>query len=166
MAYNVAARTNKKIAASPNGDNDSPAIAGLRWSPDSRWLTFGENALNNFQQIMLYNVATGVKTPLTTNRYNSGAACWSSDGKWIYFVSDRALKSSVESPWGSRLPDPFFDRTNKIYALPLRKDLVSPFRPPDELHPPEPDAHEAVSTKTESAKADEKQKENPLRHPK
>ncbi len=164
--YNVAARSNKKIASSPNGDNDSPAFAELRWSPDSRWLTFGENALNNFVQIMLYNLETGVKTPLTTNRYNSGAACWSSDGKWIYFVSDRALKSSVKSPWGSRLPDPFFDRANKIYALPLQKNLVSPFRPPDELHPPEPDAHEAESPKTEPVKTDEKQKEKPAAPPK
>lgn len=152
--YNVAAHTNKKIGTSPNGDNDSPAFAELKWSPDSRWLTFGENASNNFEQIMLYNVETGVKTALTTNRYNSGAACWSEDGKWIYFVSDRALKSSVKSPWGSRLPDPFFDRANKIYALPLQKDLVSPFRPPDELHPADASAHEP-----EPAKPDDKQKD-------
>ncbi len=128
------------MATSRNGDNDGPAFADLRWSPDSRWLTFAENANNSFEQVMLYSVETGVKTPLTTDRYNSGAAAWSADGKWIYFVSDRALKSTVRSPWGSRLPDPYFDRSNKIYELPLKKDLVSPFQPPDELHPPKPDA--------------------------
>lgn len=154
--YNVSARRNTRIATSPNGDNDAPAFADLRWSPDSRWLTFSENALNNFTQIMLYNIEAGVKTPLTTNRYNSGSASWSDDGKWIYFVSDRFLKTSVKSPWGSRLPDPFFDRSNKVYALALQKNLVSPFRPPDELHPPETASHEA-----ESAKTDDKQKEKP-----
>ena len=70
--YNVADKTNKKLATSRNGDNDGPAFADLRWSPDSRWITFGENADNGFEQVMLYSVDTGVKTPLTTDRYNSG----------------------------------------------------------------------------------------------
>ncbi len=114
--YNIADKTNKKIATARNGDNDGPPFGDLRWSPDSAWLTFAEGADNSFEQVMLYNVGTDVKTPLTTNRYNSFAATWSTDGKWIYFVSDRALKSVVNAPWGSRLPDPYFDRSNNIYA--------------------------------------------------
>ena len=137
--YNIADKTNKKIATSRNGDNDGPSFADLRWSPDSRWLTFAETADNNFEQVMLFSIDTGVKTPLTTDRYNSGAATWSTDGKWIYFVSDRALKSTVMSPWGSRLPEPYFDHSDKIYELPLKKGLVSPFQPYDELHPSKPD---------------------------
>src|ERR1700722_19512783 len=138
--YNVADKTNKKLATSRNGDNDGPAFGDLRWSPDSRWITFGETADNTFEQVMLYSIDTGVKTPLTTDRYNSGGATWSADGKWIYFVSDRALKSTVGAPWGSRLPDPYFDRSDKIYEIPLKKGLVSPFQPSDELHPAKPDA--------------------------
>jgi tricorn protease len=152
--YNLSSNSNKKIGTSINGDNDSPAFSDLSWSPDSKWLTFGENAANSFEQIMLYNVATGAKTPLTTNRYNSGSAAWSPDGQWLYFVSDRALSSTVKSPWGSRLPDPYFDRTNKIFALPLKRDLVSPFRPPDELHASDskpPDASVAKSEKPKEA---------------
>ena len=101
--YNLADKSNKKIATSRNGDNDGPAFADLRWSPDSRWLTFAENADNSFVQVMLYNIETGVKTPLTTDRYNSGAASWSADGKWIYFVSDRALNSTVAVSLGLAL---------------------------------------------------------------
>jgi tricorn protease len=160
--YNVTDKTNKKIATSPNGDNDGPAFADLRWSPDSRWLTFAENAANNFEQVMLFNIETGVKTPLTTDRYNSGAATWSSDGKWIYFVSDRALKSTVMSPWGSRLPEPYFDHSDKIYALPLQKGLVSPFQPYDELHPRKPDnakSGEKGSDKMATEPADKSQVE-------
>ena len=133
--YNLADKTNKKIATSANGSNDSGPFDDLRWSGDSRWITYADTANNEFQRIFLYNVETGLTTPLTTDRYNSGSAAWSADGKWIYFISDRALNTAVGSPWGPRLPDPFFARSNKIYALSLKKGLVSPFKPADELHP-------------------------------
>jgi len=158
--YNVADKTNKKLATSRNGDNDGPAFGDLRWSPDSRWITFGETADNTFEQVMLYSIDTGVKTPLTTDRYNSGGATWSADGKWIYFVSDRALKSTVGAPWGSRLPDPYFDRSDKIYEIPLKKGLVSPFQPSDELHPAKPDAAKP------SDKASDKPADKPEEKPK
>jgi tricorn protease len=60
---------------------------------------------------------------------------WSSDGKWLYFLSDRMLKTTIPSPWGPRQPEPHFDRTVKIYQLALTAGLRSPFLPPDELHP-------------------------------
>ncbi len=154
--YNIAAKTNKKIATSLNGDNDDVPFVNVRWASDSRWITYADTANNGFQRIFLYNVETGTTTPLTTDRYNSGAAAWSADGKWIYFISDRALKSTVPSPWGSRLPDPYFDRANKIYALPLKKGLVSPFEPADELHPAKT-AEKAAA----DAKAEEKDKKAP-----
>ncbi len=152
--YNVAAKTNKKIATSVYGDNDGVPFPDVQWSSDSRWITYAETASNTFQRVVLYSVETGVATPLTTDRYNSGSAVWSADNKWIYFVSDRALKSSVRAPWGSRLPDPFFDRSNKIYAIPLKKDTVSPFQPADELHPPEkkPEDKKSEDKKTEEKK--------------
>ena len=111
-------------------------------------------------QIVLYNVETGVHTPITTDRYDSHWASWSPDGKWIYFVSDRALKSSVSAPWGARQPEPYFDRANKIYLLALQKGLRSPFEPADELHPdkkdepPKPtgDAPKAPETKPEASR--------------
>src|SRR3984885_2500086 len=158
--YNVTDKTNKKIATSRNGSNDGAAFEDLRWSPDSHWITFAETADNTFDQVMLYSVDTGVKTPLTADRYNSGAATWSADGKWICFVSDRALKSTVGGPWGSRLPDPYFDRSDKIYELPLKKGLVSPFQPSDELHPAKPDAAKPSDKASDKPadKADEKPK--------
>jgi tricorn protease len=110
-------------------------FGSVRWSHDSRWLLFSMEAGNTFERIYLYSVETGSLTPLTTDRYNSASACWSRDGKWIYFVSDRALKTLVYSPWGARQPDPYFDRSVKVYELALKKGLRSPFEPPDELHP-------------------------------
>ena len=88
-----------------------------------------------FAQIKVLNVDSGVIQAITSDRYNSGNPTWSADGKWLYFFSDRALKSTVNSPWGSRQPDPHFDRSVKVYELALTQGLRSPFLPADELHP-------------------------------
>ena len=67
---------------------------------------------------------------------------WSADGKWLYFLSDRALNTTVGSPWGSRQPDPHFDHQQKIYEVALVPGLRSPFLPADELHPDTPEKEE------------------------
>ncbi|HKX00091.1 MAG TPA: S41 family peptidase [Bryobacteraceae bacterium] len=134
-----AARTQKKIFTAEFGGNSFPQFSTVRWSPDSRWLSFATSAADEFEQIYLYSIEKGTLTPLTTDRYNSSSASWSPDGKWIYFLSDRALKTVVFSPWGPRQPDPFFDHTNRIYQLALHKGERSPFEPADELHPNKPE---------------------------
>jgi len=120
----------KKIAQSMHGD-----FAYLTWSPDSQWLAYVEGAANTFSQIKVLNANTGAIETLTSDRYNSEAPAWSSDGKWLYFLSDRMLRTTTGSPWGPRQPDPNFDRSMKVYELALTPGLRSPFLPADELHP-------------------------------
>lgn len=126
--------TERLIARSMHGGFDA-----LVWSPDSQWLAFVESAANTFDQLKVLTARTGEVHPLTSDHYNSTSPTWSSDGKWLYFLSDRMLKTTVHSPWGTRQPDPSFDRTTKVYELALVKELRSPFTPPDELHPGEPE---------------------------
>ena len=99
--FNIKTKQEKKIAQSMMGD-----FADLRWSPDSRWLAYAETADNQFQQIKVLNVASGEIKVITSDRYNSGSPTWSSDGKWMYFLSDRMLNTTIRSPWGPRQPDP------------------------------------------------------------
>ena len=127
--YDIQAKQEKRIAQSMNGD-----IGDLSWSPDSKWLAYAETAGNSFQQIKILNVDSGKIKILTSDRYNSGSPVWSSDGKWLYFLSDRSLETTVPAPWGPREPEPHFDRTVKIYELALTPGLRSPFLPDDELH--------------------------------
>ena len=128
--YNIKSGQDKRIAQSMTGDfND------LSWSLDSHWLAYAEQAPNRFAQIKVLNVDSGTIQPLTSDRYNSINPTWSSDGKWLYFLSDRNLKTTVPSPWGPRQPDPHFDHSVKIYQLALTPGLRSPFLPADELHP-------------------------------
>jgi tricorn protease len=128
--FDTQTRQDRLIAQSMEG-----RFSDLAWSPDSQWLAFVETALNQFDQIKLLRPVTGEIHPLTSDYYNSASPTWSADGKWIYFLSDRMLKSVVPSPWGPRQPEPYFDRSIKIYQLALVPGLRSPFEPPDELHP-------------------------------
>ena len=108
-------------------------VGDFSWSPDSRWLAFSMTALNTFQQIKLYDTETRTSVPVTSDRVNSYSASWDAEGDFLYFLSDRNLRTSVGSPWGPRQPEPYFDRQIEIYHVALRPGLRSPFRPTDEL---------------------------------
>ena len=146
--YDVKSKTDKRIAQSMTGD-----YSDLSWSGDSRWLAYAEAANNMFAQIKILNIESGDVQTITSDRYNSVNPVWSSDGKWLYFLSDRNLKTTVGSPWGPRQPEPHFDHSVKVYELALTAGLRSPFLPVDELHP------EAQEKKDEEKAADDKEKD-------
>ena len=127
--FDMATHKTTKVVSSLDGE-----LQDLRWSPDSQWLAFRMPTFT-FDRIMLYSLATGVATPVTTTRADSANPTWSLDGKWLYFLSNRTFQSSVGSPWGTRNPEPYFDKQGKVYALALVKGLRSPFQAADELHP-------------------------------
>ena len=145
--YDVKAKTDKRIVQSMNGDFNN-----LTWSPDSHWLAYDETADNSFDQVKILNIASGEIKEISSNRFNSESPAWSADGKWIYFLSDRNLKTTIQSPWGPRAPQPHFDRTMKIYELALVPGLRSPFLPADELHPDNADKKDADKTDTDKPK--------------
>ncbi|HSR52716.1 MAG TPA: S41 family peptidase [Acidobacteriota bacterium] len=113
--------------------NREGGLGDMEWSSDSRWLVFTQSALNTFQQLHLYNLEAQSLTTLTSDRTNSFNPVFSRDGKFLYFLSDRNLVSLVGAPWGTRQPDPYLDKTVKLYEIALREGLRSPFRPLDEL---------------------------------
>ena len=145
--YDTKSKENKRIAQSMEDD-----FSNLSWSPDSRWLAYVETAANMFAQIKVLNVASGDLRPITSDRYNSIDPVWSTDGKWLYFLSDRMLKTTVRSPWGSRQPDPNFDRAVKVYELALVPGTRSPFLPADELHPDAPSPKDSDTGKKDAPK--------------
>jgi tricorn protease len=115
-----------------HSDYDIPG--DLAWSHDSRWLAFVSEAPNYYKRIMLYSIEDRSLTDLTGDRVDSYSPAWSPNGQWLYFLSDRYFASVVRSPWGARQPEPYFDRTTKIYQIALEPGLRSPFKPDDEVH--------------------------------
>lgn len=146
--YDTQKKAGQLIATSAEGP-----FSNLRWSPDSRWLAFTQDDPDStLSRIRIYNLETKSLTDATTGRYDSFSPVWSPDGSWLYFLSNREFQSAVGSPWGSRQPEPYFDRQTKIYQLALRRGLRSPFRAKDELQT------ESAAAK-ESGKSDKEKKE-------
>ncbi|MBV6522496.1 MAG: Tricorn protease [Gemmatimonadaceae bacterium] len=127
---NVASGEMKKISENRQG------IGSIAWSPDGRWLAFQMTALNSFQQIKLYGIESGRSVALTSDRTNSTSPAWDPKGDFIYFLSDRNLRTLVGAPWGNRRPEPYFDKEIELYQVALRAGLRSPFLADDELHKP------------------------------
>ncbi|MFT6035933.1 MAG: tricorn protease, partial [Marivirga sp.] len=113
--------------------SNEEGIGDFSWSPDSKWLAFVQTAANTMAQIKIYNIAASSSFDLTTDRANSVNPRWSHDGEFIYFLSDRSFTSLVGSPWGTRQPEPYFDASEKLYHVALKKGTRSPFREEDEL---------------------------------
>jgi tricorn protease len=91
--YDTKTKQEKRFAQSMVADFED-----LTWSPDSQWLAYAESATNTFRQIKVLNTNTSAIQALTSDRYNSSSPSWSADGKWLYFLSDRMLKTSVPAP--------------------------------------------------------------------
>lgn len=129
---NMATREMRKVSQTREG------IGSMAWSPDGRWLAYVTSAPNSFQQVRLYGVESGRNVELTSDRTNSFSPAWDPKGEFIYFLSDRNLRSLVGAPWGNRRPEPYFDKEIDIYQVALRPGLRSPFLPDDELRPAAP----------------------------
>ncbi|MEO8478148.1 MAG: S41 family peptidase [Gemmatimonadota bacterium] len=145
---NLASGSERKLSTNRNG------IGDVVWSPDSHWLAFSVTAANTFQVIMLYGVDRQETVTLTTDRTNSFAPAWDPKGAFIYFLSDRNLRTSVGGPWGPRQPEPYFDKSIEIYQVALRAGVRSPFLPDDELHPGDRDSSSAKADSAGKAKPD------------
>ncbi|MFT4018319.1 MAG: S41 family peptidase [Agriterribacter sp.] len=108
-------------------DSSYGGIQELVWSPDSKYLTFQHSISNQNSQICIYDIRKKSMRPITTTRLDSYSPSWSKDGKWLYFLSDRNLKTKVFSPWGSRQPEPYYTETTNMYAMALDSAAKFPF---------------------------------------
>ncbi|MFT4856295.1 MAG: tricorn protease [Algoriphagus sp.] len=108
-------------------DSDESITSSMAWSPDGKWLAYAQAASNTFSQIHAFNIDSKKRIAITSDRANSLSPQWSTDGNWLYFLSDRNFQSVISSPWGTRQPEPFWEKQMKIYQIGLKSGLVSPF---------------------------------------
>jgi tricorn protease len=104
------------------------------WSNDSKTIAIVRaNSNQNRSQIGLYDVESKQLHFVTSDRYDSSSPAFSSDGQWLYFLSNRNFQVTNGAPWGDRNMGPFFDKRTGVYALALQAGNRFPFKADDEL---------------------------------
>lgn len=98
-------------------------ITDFTWSPDSRWVAFVDYVDNTFPVIFIYSLESGETHQVTSEFFQSYSPEFSSDGKYLFFVSDRSFKASIsEFEWNFQYRD-----LARIYGITLQKETPSPF---------------------------------------
>jgi tricorn protease len=98
-------------------------LRDFSWSPDSKWIAYTSPRYNTTTTVVIYSVDSGKKEEVTDDWFNSWAASFSDDGKFLTFVSGRDFRptySSVE--WNYS-----YSGMAKVYIVPLSKKTPSPF---------------------------------------
>lgn len=127
-------------------------IRDYSWSPDSKWIAYAKPEVETMQKIYLFSLENKQSYEVTDGWYTSSQPTFSSDGKYLFFVSNRdynPLFSATE--WNHVYQD-----MARIYLITLNKSIESPFKPQSD----------EVEIQKEETKADEKtskanQKESP-----
>lgn len=109
----------------------SDAWQGARasFSPDSKWIVFDwVEPVTQYNSVALYEIASKKTTILGKQLAHDFGATFSTDGKYIAFLSKRNFAPSWDE-YQNILP---VRNTVKVYLLALRNDLLSPLLPKNE----------------------------------
>lgn len=95
------------------------------WSPDSRWIAYTEMELSLTEAIFVYDTRNGETHRLTDHRYQDWSPAFSSDGRYLYFLSNRSFNPVMGMVDQNHV---FLDMTRPFVVV-LRADDPSPFAP-------------------------------------
>ena len=100
-------------------------IPQYAWAPDSRWIAYSKPEVDVQMKIYLYSLDTKKTTEVTDGWYNSGDPSFSSDGKYLFFVSDRDFNPVYsQTEWNHA-----YLAMSRVYFVTLAKETKSPFEP-------------------------------------
>ena len=100
-------------------------ITDYAWSPDSKWIAYGQNEENQMSVVYLYSVDQNKTVQVTDNWFSSYNVRFSDDGKYLFFVSDRSFNPTYsQTEWNHAYVD-----MARPYLVTLAKDTKSPFEP-------------------------------------
>jgi len=140
---------------SPNGGGstlvlggEKSRIGGLSFSPDGKWMAYTKMQPNRISAVYLFDLAGKENHQLTDRWYAASSPVFSTDGKYLFFTSDRHLGlqySGVE--WNAML---YY--TSNVFIVPLAKDTPNPLKLSSDEYSPSSD----VKKEESSTKKDKK----------
>ena len=109
------------VTADTNG-----TVAGIVWSPDSRWIAYSRQSGNQFHRILVWSLADGRVTPLTDALADAVSPAWDRNGRFLYFLASTDL--GLASGWAN-ISSIGRQVTRGAYVALLRATDSTPFPP-------------------------------------
>ena len=130
-------------------------IRDFVWSPDSQWLAFTKPEVRRFANIYLYGLAQKNQVQVTDGWFDVGSPEFSSDGKYLFFVSERSFNPSYgQTEWNHTYSD-----MERIYLVTLAAATKSPLAPKSDEVKPRDDKATVSGTETKAASDKDKDKD-------
>lgn len=127
-------------------------INSYNWSPDSKWITFNKPSDNDFTKVAVYSLERNEVLDITDDWYNSGSPAFSSDGKYVVFVSERDFNPTYsQTEWNHA-----YTKMARIYLAILSKNAPSPFALENDTVKTETGEKKTEDKKTDDRKTEKK----------
>jgi tricorn protease len=128
-------------------------ITDYAWSPDSKWICYAQPEEKKMTTAYLYSIDKKESYEVTDGWFDSYGPTFSSDGKYLFFVSERSFSPTYSrTEWNHSYSD-----LASVYLVTLAKETESPFKPKsDEVKIKEDDKEE----KKKDEKSEEEKKED------
>ncbi|HUI64668.1 MAG TPA: S41 family peptidase [Bacteroidota bacterium] len=95
------------------------------WSPDSKWIAYAKPEEKRMTTLQLYSLEDGKTTEVTDGWFDSYGPAFSSDGKYLFFISNRSFTPTYgQLEWNHVYRD-----LASIFLVTLAADTKSPFEP-------------------------------------
>jgi len=139
----------------PVAKSDAFEIRDFVWSPDSQWLAFTQPEVRRFANIYLYGLAQKNQVQVTDGWFDVGSPEFSSDGKYLFFVSERSFNPSYgQTEWNHTYSD-----MERIYLVTLAAATKSPLAPKSDEVKPRDDKAAVSGTEAKAASDKDKDKD-------
>jgi tricorn protease len=123
LRLNIVDIATKEVTVIAKGDIGE--IMTFAWSPDSRWVAYARPETTGLPRVYLYSLDTKKTYPVTDGWYASLLPSFSSDGKYLFFVSARDFNPI----FGQTEYNFVYGAMSRIYFVTLAADTKSPFEP-------------------------------------
>ena len=122
------------------------------WSPDSLWLTYSKPHRRGSSDVFLFSLGTRKITKVSAGFYSDNNPVFDDNGKYLYFISTRYFYPSV-----GQLDQRFnYYSTDGIFAVTLKADEASPFKPQSDEEKAADEKKEKEEKKDDKKAADAK----------
>ena len=120
--------TKKEIIVDKAGDSE---IRDYSFSPDSKWITYSKESSNGQPAIWVYNIPNAKTYQLTDHTFSDFSPVFSTDGNYIFFLSNRNFNLNFSSFEFNYI----YDNATRIYAMILKADGPVLFKDKNDVEP-------------------------------